>query len=51
MTLGAVPKSFQRKDVLLEEGEGGISKIPSDGPPLGPPPAETAAAAEPSKAA
>lgn len=45
MSLGPVPKNFQRSDVKLEEGEGGISKLSSDGPPLGPPPTEPVAAA------
>lgn len=37
MSLGPVPKNFPRMDVKLEEGEGGISKPDTDGPPLGPP--------------
>lgn len=45
MLLGPVPKNFPRSDVKLEEGEGGISKPSSDGPPLGPPPTEPVAAA------
>ena len=36
-SLGPVPKNFPRMDVKLEEGEGGISKPSTDGPPLGPP--------------
>ena len=44
MSLGPVPKNFPRMDVKLEEGEGGISKPSSDGPPLGPPKEEGAKA-------